>query len=74
MQRGLYARQDNEDLTQRVELAQALYASALAEPAQKTARLGEAARLIDALPPAMRQLISVSRLRDQIAEESSGRL
>jgi len=68
LQRRLYARPDNEDLTQRVELAQALYASALAGSSRKKAELEQAASLIDALPPQMRNLISVRRLRGQIAE------
>jgi hypothetical protein len=66
--RGLEARKDNEDLMQRVELAQTLYASALAGSARKAADLKEAAALIDGLPPAMRGLISVHRVRALIAE------
>jgi hypothetical protein len=69
LQRGLYARKDNDDLLQHVEFAAALYASALAAPGQKTAQLNEAAALIDRLPPAMRSLNSVSLWRDRIAEE-----
>ena len=68
LHRGLYARKDNEDLTQHVEFAQALYASALAGSARKAAELKQAAALIDALPPAMRGLISVRRVRASIAE------
>jgi len=68
LHRGLYARPDNEDLTQRVEFAQALYASALAGSSHKKAELEQAATLIDALPPQMRDLISVRRIRSQIAE------
>ncbi len=67
-ERSLYLRKDNEDLTQHIEYAQALYASALAAPAAKAAPLAQAARLIDSLPPAMRRLISVSRLRARITE------
>jgi len=66
--RGLYAR-SQEDLTQRVELAQALYASALAGGPQRAAALKEAAALVDGLPPAMRQLKSTVLLRERIAEE-----
>lgn len=69
LQRKLYARKDNEDLTQHVELAQALYASALAGSPRKVAELKEAAALIDALPSAMRGLISVGRVRAWIGEE-----
>ena len=68
LHRGLYARKDNEDLTQHVEFAQALYASALAGSPRKAAELKEAAALIDQLPPAMRGLISVRRVRAWIAE------
>ena len=68
LHRGLYARKDNEDLTQHVEFAQALYASALAGSARKTAELKQAAVIIDSLPAAMRGLISVRRVRAWIAE------
>jgi tetratricopeptide (TPR) repeat protein len=68
MHRGLFARTDNEDLTQRIEFAQALYASALAGSAARRAELKQAAALIDALPAALRGLISVSRLRAWISE------
>ena len=68
MHRNLFARPGNEDLTQRVEFAQALYASALARSPTKGAELKQAAALIDALPPAMRALISVSRVRTAIAD------
>jgi hypothetical protein len=68
LQRGLYARKDNEDLTQHVEFAQALYASALAGSPQNSAELKQAAALIDGLPPAMRALISIGRVRASIAE------
>jgi tetratricopeptide (TPR) repeat protein len=71
--RGLQARKDNDDLTQRVELAQALYVSALAAPGQKNAQLTEAAALMDTLPPAMRNQISNTVLRNWIAEEQKTR-
>src|SRR5450759_5393152 len=72
--RKLNARgKDNEDLSQRVELAQALYVSALAAPAQKTSQLTEAAAIVDGLPPAMRRQISITVLRDRIAEEQKTR-
>ncbi len=66
--RGLLAR-GNDDLNQRVQLARALYASALATPGQKRAQLAEAAALLDALPPMMRQLRSTALVRGWIAEE-----
>jgi hypothetical protein len=72
-ERGLYARKDNDDLTQHVEFAQALYVSALAAPGQKTAQLAQAASIIDSLPPEMRSLKSVSFWRDRIAEEQKKR-
>ena len=68
LHRGLYARKDNEDLTQHVEFAQALYASALAGSPRKAAELKQAAALIDQLPPAMRGLISIRRVRESISE------
>jgi tetratricopeptide (TPR) repeat protein len=72
--RRLYARgKDNEDLSQHVELAQALYVSALAAPGQKTAQLTEAAAILDGLPPMMRHQISVTVWRDRIAEEQKTR-
>ena len=68
MQRKLHERNDNEDQLQRIELAQALYASALAGSPRKAVALKEAAALIDALPPQLRAMISVRRLRADIAE------
>ncbi len=71
--RGLYAR-GNDDLGQHVQLAQALYVSALAAASQKTsAQLTEAAVILDRLPPAMRRQISVTLWRDRIAEEQKKR-
>ncbi|HKE41683.1 MAG TPA: hypothetical protein VKG21_17770, partial [Casimicrobiaceae bacterium] len=67
--RGLYMRKDNEDVSQRVQYASALYVSALAAPGQKTAQLAQAAAIIDALPPAMRRVSSVAVWRDRITEE-----
>jgi tetratricopeptide (TPR) repeat protein len=68
LHRGLHAR-GNDDLNQRVQLARALYASALATPGQRRAQLAEAAALLDALPPMMRQLRSTALVRGWIAEE-----
>jgi tetratricopeptide (TPR) repeat protein len=68
MHRGLFARADNEDLTQHIEFAQALHASALARSGRSAAELKEAAAIIDALPSAMRALISVKRIRASIAD------
>ena len=71
--RELYARKDNDDLTQHAEFAQALYVSALAAPEQKTSQLAQAATIIDSLPPEMRSLKSVAIWRDRIAEEQKKR-
>ena len=68
MHRDLFARAGNEDLTQHIEFAQALHASALARSPGRAAELKQAAALIDALPPAMRALISVARIRASIAD------
>ena len=68
MHRGLIAR-GSDDLSQRVQLARALYASALAGGAQRPASLKEAAAILDGLPPAMKQLVSTTLLRGRIAEE-----
>jgi hypothetical protein len=70
LHRDLYSRgPDNEDQTQRVEFASALYASALVSPNQRASQLAQAASILDGLPPGMRSLISTTRLRDAIAEE-----
>jgi tetratricopeptide (TPR) repeat protein len=59
----------HDDLTQRIQLAQALYASALAGGGKSAASLTEAATLIDGLPPMMRTLKSTALIRRDIAEE-----
>jgi hypothetical protein len=64
---------DHDDLLQHVQLARALYVSALATPAQRTAELAEAASLIDALPPMMQRQTSVALWRGRIAEEQKKR-
>jgi tetratricopeptide (TPR) repeat protein len=71
--RGLYERKDNEDVTQRIQFAQALYVSAIAAPGEKSAQVTQAAAIIDALPPQMRRQLSVAYLRGQIAEEQKVR-
>jgi hypothetical protein len=55
LERKLAAR-NHDDATQRVELATALYAAALADPARRGALLAEAASLLGALPPELRTL------------------
>jgi tetratricopeptide (TPR) repeat protein len=69
--RGLYTR-DNEDVGQHLQLAKALYASALVSPG-KAAQLAEAAAIIDGVPPEMRHLKSTSLVRNYIAEEQKVR-
>ena len=69
--RGLYA-SGNDDLSQHLQLAKALYASALASPG-KAAQLAEAAAIIDGLTPEMRQLKSTMLVRTYIAEEQKVR-
>ena len=72
--RGLYARgKDNDDLTQHVQLAQALYVSALAAEGRKASQLAEAAAILDTMPPAMRGRISTALWRNRIAEEQKKR-
>jgi tetratricopeptide (TPR) repeat protein len=70
--RGLYARR-HDDLNQHVQLAQALYVSALAAEGRKASQLAEATTILDGLPPAMRGLVSVSLWRNRIAEEQKRR-
>ena len=69
LHRDLHARKDNDNVLQRVQLAGALYVSALAAPAQRTSQLTEAAGLMDGLPAAAREQISNKVLRGWIAEE-----
>ena len=73
LHRRLYERKDNDDLSQRVQFAHALYVSALAAPGQKAAQLTQAATMIDGLPSPMRRQLSIAFLRGQIAEEQKAR-
>jgi len=66
--RTLLAR-GSEDVDQHVALASALYAGALASPAQAPGLLNEGKRILDALPPQTLKRRSVSRVRDWIAVE-----
>ena len=71
--RELYARR-NDDLGQHLQLARALYVSALAAPEPKrSGELKEAAGIIDGLPPAVRQMKSTMLIRSYIADEPRGR-
>jgi hypothetical protein len=67
-QRELASLPGNDDQMQRVEYAQALYASALAGSLHPAEELRQAAALLDALPAPMRSLISIRRWREWIAE------
>ncbi len=71
-ERELAAR-GQDDPSQRVELATALYIASTAGVGDATAQLAEAAALIDKVPPEMRRLKSVAIWRDRIAEERSRR-
>jgi tetratricopeptide (TPR) repeat protein len=71
-QRDLAAK-NHGDETQTIQLASALYAQALTEPAQRAALLHEAAWLIDRTSPGIRALVSTRRWRTWITEASSQR-
>jgi tetratricopeptide (TPR) repeat protein len=62
------AARNHGDQQQHVELARALYAQALIEPAHRAALLQEAASLFDSVPAQMRTLRSVRIWRDRIHE------
>ena len=64
---------NHDDPSQRLELANALYVAAVTSLGDRAAQLTEAAKLVDGLPPEMRQLRSTSLIRDRIAEEQKGR-
>jgi hypothetical protein len=72
LNRELYARKHDEAL-QHLQLAIALYAVALAEPAQAKALLNEAQAVIAALPPQMRTTREVTQWRERVAEELRAR-
>ncbi len=69
----LRADRANEDLSLRVEFAQALLASAMAGGGRESAALAEAAAMVDRLPASIRQLRSTLLLRTMIADEQTGR-
>ncbi|MDL2358292.1 MAG: hypothetical protein QFF03_23840, partial [Pseudomonadota bacterium] len=66
LQRTL-AKLNTDDQFQHVQLATALYAQALADPAARAAALGEARALMAALPAEMQALRSVAIWRTRIA-------
>jgi conflict system STAND superfamily ATPase len=63
----------HDDVFQKVELSHALFAAALASPPQRAALLAEAGATVDRLPDHVRRLKSVTRVRNQIAEEAAKR-
>ena len=65
LQRGLFAR-NHDDYRQHVELASALYASALAGAGDRRALLAEASVLIAGLPTEMRSFKTVVLWRERI--------
>jgi tetratricopeptide (TPR) repeat protein len=60
------ATRNRDDATQRFELATALYAAALADPARRAALLTEAASLLASLPPQLRALRSMRHWQTMI--------
>jgi len=64
---------NHDDQWQRIELGSALYAQALAEPAQRDALLKEAATLVASVPAEMQPLKSVRLWRERIAEAQRGK-
>ncbi len=62
-----------DDPTQRLDLAAALYVSAMAGVGNPPAQLAEAAALVDKLPAEMKGLKFVENWRSRIAEEQKGR-
>jgi hypothetical protein len=67
------AARNHGDEWQHVEFASALYAQALADKRQRPALLKQAAALIAAVPPEMRDLHSVRLWRDRIRDELHAR-
>jgi len=63
----------SEDVDQRVELALALYAAALASPSQAPGLLPEARRLLDELPPQVARRKTVAMVRNWVAAELAKR-
>jgi hypothetical protein len=72
LNRELYARKHDEAF-QHLQLARALYAAALADPAKAKALLGEAQAVIGALPAQMRETRNVNYWRSRIAEEQQAK-
>ncbi|MEO8974332.1 MAG: hypothetical protein ABI552_01035 [Casimicrobiaceae bacterium] len=70
--RDLYARNE-EDRTQHVQMARALYVAASAGLGDRSKELREAAAILAGLPPQMARSVSVGRLRDDIAAEQGRR-
>jgi hypothetical protein len=68
LERRLYARNKDHEM-QRVELASALLAAGLADPAQRAGDLAESDRILKALPATMQRRLSVRRWADELRAE-----
>jgi hypothetical protein len=66
LHRDLAAR-NHGDQQQRVEMAGALYAQALGDPARRAALLREARALLDGIPASMKSLKSVRSWSDRVS-------
>ena len=70
----LPAVQKSDAVTLKGDYAEALFAAALANPAEKSARLAEALRTFDSMPAQMKALKDYARIREEIAREQGKRL
>jgi hypothetical protein len=70
-ERGLHAL-GTDDQMHKVDLAQALVASAAVDPAQARALLGEAKALLDSLPPEARALRTTRWVQGMTGEAARG--
>jgi hypothetical protein len=71
-QRDVYGKQ-KENRGQHYDYAYALYVSAMAEPAERSARLAEATTILESLPPEMLRTKSGQRFRGWVEEERKKR-
>ncbi len=65
----LPAVQKSDAVTLKGDYAEALFAAALANPAEKSARLAEALRTFDSMPAQMKTLKDYARIREEILRE-----
>ena len=70
----LPAVQKSDAVTLKGDYAEALFAAALANPAEKSARLAEALRTFDSMPAQMKALKDYARIREEIAREQGKKL